>query len=376
MENKKDNSTNVMSWNKELIIGFCIGLANIIPGVSGGTFLLIFGIYERVINILNKLGVTVVKEGAGHLISLLKDSDKKKSWENILLYVKEYDLSFLVRIIAGAGIAIVVLSSVMKMLLLNHFSVTYALFFGLILVSIIIPIKLFTEKKIHLIFFFLLGTVLTVYISTAVNPYDKAKGKSDIYKERLIYSEKSGVKEGKNDDKKKFAYTGQYTPRELGYSALCGATAVSAMVLPGISGSLVMILMGEYFEIISAISGMKTLALDYFVFLGCFALGMVFGLLLFARFVDFVFKRYYNKTMSFLIGLMAGSLYTLWPFKKYVIMDQYVKGGGVITVVKDAVIYTNINVVPENPSHLIAVIVSAVAGGVIMLFFVTKEIKK
>jgi putative membrane protein len=358
-------------WFKELIVGFFIGVANIIPGVSGGTFLLIFGIYERVIGILNNLGPKTFKTILNKKLAILTSPDKKEATKNLFQTIADLDLWFLLRILIGALVAIIVLSSIMKGLLVNHFSVTYALFFGLILISIIIPYNLLKQKKIIYLLPFAIGTILTLFVSLSVNPYDKTKGKSDIYKARL---ESKEVKiSTKADSDKTFSYIGRYTPADFGYSAFCGAIAISAMVLPGISGSLVMILMGEYFEVISAISGMKTLHLDYFVFLGCLAIGMLIGLLLFAKLVDFIFKRYYNITMSFLLGLMVGSLYTLWPFKEYIIMDQYVKHSGTITMIKDAIVYTNKNTLWETPQQLISVIISSLIGSAIMFFFVKKE---
>lgn len=366
-----------MKWFKELIVGFFIGLANIIPGVSGGTFLLIFGIYERVISVLNKLGPNTLIEIGKAKLAVLKAKDKKEEFSKFLKMIDSLDLLFLVRLLVGAAIAIVVLSALMEYLLVNQFSPTYGLFFGLILVSIIIPVKMIRSLKPLLVLPFIIGIILTLFVTISVNPYDKAKKKSDMYKAR--YEMKLGknlLEEEKEPQKvEPFSYTGRYTIGEYLYAGLTGSVAVSAMVLPGVSGSLVMILMGEYFEIVSAISGLKSLELDYIIFLSIFSLGMLFGLLLFAKLVDFVFKKFHDGTMSFLIGLMVGSLYTLWPFKKFMIIDEFVKDGSTIRVIKDSVIYTNINILPENTIQFTSAVICFLIGGIIMYFFSKKEMK-
>lgn len=363
-----------MIWLKECIVGFFLGVANIIPGVSGGSFLLIFGIYEKVIEALNKLNGSVVKNILSRSIKTVFSFGKNGTAKQLLDYLTTYNIPFLIRLLIGALVAIVVLSSIMKILLTSHFSITYAFFFGLILVSIIIPVKMLKNwKPLHLLFL-VLGASLTIYVSSAVNPYDKAKSKSDMY--QVQYEKGEDKTPQKKSLAKVFTFTGQYSVSEYLYSGFCGAVSISAMVLPGISGSLVMILMGEYFNIITAISSFKSLncTLDTFLYLGVFALGMLIGLASFARLVNFIFKRFYDGTMMFLIGLMVGTLYTLWPFKEYITMDQYVKSGGVISVIKDSVIYTNVNIIPQDGSTILYTAISALIGGLIMWWFSKKEI--
>lgn len=366
-----------MKWITDSIVGFFIGLANIIPGVSGGTFLLIFGIYERVIAVLNKLGPNTLIEIIKAKLAVFKAKDKKEEFGNFLKLIDSYDLLFLARLLFGAAVAIVVLSALMEYLLINQFSPTYGLFFGLILISIIIPFKMIKSLKPLLALPFIIGIILTLFVTTSVNPYDKAKKKSDMYKAK--YEMKLGKdllsEEKKEPEAEPFSYTGRYTVGEYLYAGLTGSVAISAMVLPGVSGSLVMILMGEYFEIVSAISGLKTLELDYIIFLSIFSLGMLFGLLLFAKLVDFVFKKFHDGTMSFLIGLMVGSLYTLWPFKKFMVINEFVKDGSTIKVIENSVIYTNINILPESTAQFVSAFICFLIGGAIMYFFSKKEIK-
>jgi len=362
----------MLLWFKELVTGFFIGIANIIPGVSGGTFLLIFGIYERTIGVLNNLKPQNLKRGLTLVKNVVSGKDKGAAKKDLGEFVKELDLLFLIRICIGAFIAIMALSSLMKYLLLNHFSNTYAFFFGLILVSIIIPIKLLKTRKIWYVVFFLIGTALTIYVSASVNPYDKAKAKSELYQVR--YEKQQAVGEhGTEETEKKLRLSGSYTPAEYLSIFIAGAIAISAMVLPGISGSLVLILLGQYFAVVSAISALKTLEIDSVIFLSVLALGMLIGILLFAKLVNFVFDKFHDQTMSFLIGLMAGSLYALWPFKAFVKMDMYVKENGGIELLKDNIVYTNQNISPENGAAIGFALLFCVVGMGIMGWFVGKE---
>jgi len=227
-------------------------------------------------------------------------------------------------------------------------------------------------KKIYLILFVACGALATVYVSYAVNPYDKIEKKSEYYETQYLQADHNIT--NANQGVTIFSFTHKYTFNEYIYALTCGAIAISAMVLPGISGSLVLILMGEYFAVVSAISGLGTLNLDNMVFLGCFAIGIVFGGLIFARFVNFVLKRFYNVTMAFLTGLMAGSLYALWPFKKSIIMaQQYIKKDGVVSIVDNARIYTNINELPVMGAQLYISGFFFITGCIIMLFFIKKE---
>lgn len=358
---------------KELLMGFCLGVANIIPGVSGGTFLLVFGIYERVFSILNQINKAFVLKCVAfvlycfrHPILGIKDFHR---------FSRETGFFFLFKLAAGTVVAILALSSLMKYLLLHHFCVTYSLFFGLILVSVIIPFKMLTRFDTWAVLCLLAGIGMTVWVSAMVNPYDKIKMKSDhLARVWQVQSAYAAGQDGAVSEPGEIASTVQgYSSGDYLYIALCGALAISATVLPGVSGSLVLILMGSYFDVISAISDLKSLHFETFLFLGIFGLGVALGGLLFARLVSFVLSRYYNATMAFLGGLMAGSLYALWPFKKTVFMArQYVKQAGEVIYFENVAIQTNINVFPAQDDPLIAAFVFFILGGMIMMLFVGK----
>lgn len=361
---------------KNFITGFFVGLANIIPGVSGGTFLLIFGIYDRTIGAINNL-FPVLKAMLSALPRLLKHESRADASKELGAALIKSNLGFLLTIMIGAGTAILVLSQLMKYLLEYHLSPTYGLFFGFILISIAIPFKMIRKRTPLLLLSFLLGAGATIAVTAAVNPYDKVIGKSAIYAQKFTtQTPTEAAAESTTATYGKLHFQGRYSAREYAYAFFCGAIGVSAMILPGISGSLVLILMGEYFEVVSAIANLRTLQLDYPLFLLLFALGMVAGIVVFARLVNFVFARLHDHTMSLLTGLVAGSLYALWPFKQFASADVYTKVNGTITLVKNMVIQTNRNILPSLDATAFATALALVIGAVIMVVLFQFERKE
>lgn len=396
MKNDTTQQTFVkdQSLAKELFMGFCLGTANIIPGVSGGTFLLVFKIYERVFAILNRINRALVLRFVAIVFCVVKNLGRNGCLQDLTSFLKETDAVFLLKLILGAVTAIIALSSLMKYLLVHQFVYTYSLFFGLILVSIVIPVRMLNSLKGPVVFMVLLGMSLTVFVSWSVNPYDKVKIKSDHLERQFqhlssrentapVLGQDSHGYPLENQLKKKVSKTqesglssffGKYTIEEYVYAGICGAVSISAMVLPGISGSLVLILMGAYFDVISAISALKSGHLETLAFLGCFGVGIVAGGLLFARLINLVLKRYYNLTMAFLVGLMAGSLHALWPFKKVMVMArQYVKQDDTIFVVENFQVYTNLNILPSNGHQLLVSLLFFFVGCAVMVAFVRAE---
>lgn len=362
-------------------MGFCLGVANIIPGVSGGTFLLVFGIYERVFSILNQINKGFILQSGRLVKAMGKSMGTRGTARELICFFRETGFLFLLKLGVGAVIAILGLSGLMKFLLVNHFSITYALFFGLILISVIIPVRMLKRFDAGTVFWLLLGAVLTVAVTWMVNPYDKIKMKSDYLEQEYSVALETGqtgkLEKETATDSPSFRFTGRYSPAEYLYIGLCGALAISATVLPGISGSLVLILMGSYFDVISAISALRTLNLDTMAFLGIFSLGVGFGGLLFARLVSFVLSRYYNVTMAFLIGLMVGSLYALWPFKQTIVMArQYVQQAGQVIALENVVVQTNINILPGKDDPVLSALLFFIVGCVIMLGFIRIESSK
>jgi len=354
---------------KQILSGIVIGIANIIPGVSGGTLALILGIYERLIKILNKFNIETIKLFYRIIKDLVKNKFSKKSLNALLSFIKDIDLIFLIEILIGAGIAIVSLSSLMKYLLINYYEYTYSFFFGLILISIIIPFRLIKKIKIKEILFMILGIGLTLYVAINVNQYDKIKKKSNLHKTIYLQNMKNVDLKNKKINKVNKLFQ-KYNIYDYIVIFISGIIAISAMALPGISGSFVLILLGQYLKIITAISNIFKFNIDDIILLGIFGLGMIIGILIFSRLIEFALKKFKNITISFLIGLIIGSLYALWPFKKFIIMDKYVLKSSVIEIVKNYKVYTNINIMPNSLNLTILSIIFLIAGILIMIPFI------
>jgi putative membrane protein len=271
----------------------------------------------------------------------------------------ERDVPFLGRILIGAVCAILVLSEIMSYLLANHFAPTYAFFLGLIALSVVVPAQLVRTWRLSLALPMIVGLALTVYVTVAVNPADKARTKSEHYQQQSV-----SLGESEAD----MTSLQAYSPGEYAYGALAGAVAVSAMALPGISGSLVLILMGQYRVVLGAVSELKTLSPGAITFVAVFCIGLGIGLMLFAKLINWVLGRFHDMTMAFLLGLMAGSGWALWPFKATVTADLYMREAGVVQLVRDVVIRTNRNVLP-TPSQITLPLVFFLAGCVVMGVF-------
>jgi putative membrane protein len=331
-----------------------IGLANIIPGVSGGTFALILGIYPKMLEALGSYDARFAKE----LLSWVR----RPRWRVFKPLVLTDHTLFLAQLLVGAMVAILLLSQGLKYSIENHYAVTYGLFLGLILFSIPIPYRLLTDKRPVLAVWFFVGLGVTLFISVQVDPSAKLLEKSLHYQSMLT---------GAGADT-----TIRYAFSEYLSIFFMGVLAVSAMVLPGISGSFVLLLFGNYYPVLAAISRLRHLYLEDVLYLGCFGVGCVAGIGLFVRLFNYVFSRFRNRTIFFLIGLMVGSLYALWPFKAYQLVDLYVKTNDGISLITGYRLYSNRLALWEGIGDLVPVLVAFVLGGIVMLFFNRYEKKK
>lgn len=278
-----------------IIKGMLVGIANIIPGVSGGTLALMLGIYKRVIDALSHVNIELVRKALAVVFF------RRGAWRQFWGYIVNADLLFLGWLGAGAIGAILLVSGRMEWLLETHHAAAYAFFFGLVICSIVFPWRSLTRRTWREALSLLLAVVLTVGLSLAVSDtekIDKAERKlaiAEASSDMPIDAEPSG---------RDYAH--------LAYLFMAAVLAISAMVLPGVSGSFILLLMGVYFDVLGAINNRD------FVVIGVFALGAVGGLLAFSRLMNLLLSRFFNVTMAFMTGLMLGSLYKLWPFKRVV----------------------------------------------------------
>ena len=235
--------------------GMAMGAANVIPGVSGGTMALITGIYERLINAIKSADVKALK-----LVLARQFSD---FWEYV-------DGTFLSAVLAGVAISIVSLAKVLEFLLHSHERLTMAFFFGLILASVYFVGKTVTRWTPGVLAMLALGTLIAVAIALLAPATENAS---------------------------------------FFYVFLCGIVAICSMILPGLSGSFVLILMGNYALILGAI-GRAEMSILLPLILGC-----GFGLIVFSHLLSWVFKHYHNQTLALMTGFIVGSLAIIWPWK-------------------------------------------------------------
>ncbi len=233
-----------------------VGIANIIPGVSGGTIALITGIFERLINAIKSFGLS-------SLSVLIKGRFKE--------FAKITDLYFLIALFAGVIIAIVLLARIFDFLFNQYPVFIWAFFFGLILASVYFVGKTVENWKLSAISSFIIGTVLAVMF-TFLTPA------------------------GQNNS--------------FFYLVLCGVVAVCSMILPGLSGSFVLILMGNYQLV--AIDAINNRDINILIPV---LIGAVGGLVAFSHILAWVFKRYKDQTIAALTGFILGSLGIIWPWK-------------------------------------------------------------
>ena len=233
-----------------------MGAANVIPGVSGGTIALITGIFERLINAIKSFDVKAIK---------LLFSGKIKE------LIKYIDFWFLVSLFSGVGIAIITLARLFEYLFNSYPVYIWSFFFGLVLASVYFVGKTVKNWDFSVITSFVIGTGVAIAISV-LNP--ASENESFIY---LL---------------------------------VCGIVAICSMILPGLSGSFVLILLGNYqLVMIDAVNGMR------FEILIPIVLGAGFGLIAFSHALSWLLKKYHNQTLSTLTGFILGSLGILWPWK-------------------------------------------------------------
>ncbi len=238
--------------------GISMGIANVIPGVSGGTIALIVGIFEKLIYSIKSFDIVAVK---------LLFSGKLKE------FIEHTNLYFLIAVFAGVAVAILALARILDPLFDDYPVYVWAFFFGLILASVYFVGKTVSRWTIAVIVSFIVGTAFAVIIS-------------------MISDEA-----GEND-----AYW---------YVFICGIVAICCMILPGISGSYVLLLMGNYeLIVIDAVND-----LDMAILLPML-LGAGFGLLAFSHLLSWVLKKYRDQTISLLTGFIFGSLVIIWPWKE------------------------------------------------------------
>ena len=295
MKNSIDSKITPDKYLKLILNGFIIGIANVLPGVSGGTIAFIFGIYEDILFSIRSFNLNFLK-----LLLQLKFKEARD-----LIPIK-----FLSLLSLGLILAIVIFSRLLVWLIQNEPILINSFFFGLILATVPLMGKVIKKWSIFVLFSIILSILGTFYLLNMV-PVD--------------------------------------TPDSLWFIFLCGAISISAMILPGISGSFVLLILGKYFYIMDAINTRDLLIL--LIFLSGASLGLIF----FVRLLSWLMNKYHDITIAILTGFVVGSLSKIWPWK--LIIDSIQKSNSKIIVIKE------INILPSNLDfHLYLAILLAVIG--------------
>ncbi len=259
------DKTNVREGPLVILKGFFMGAADVVPGVSGGTMALILGVYTRLIYAIKSVNLKAVK-------SLFTFRIKNA--------LNEIHWLFLLFLGIGMACAVVFFTRIVPLheLMYTHPERVYGLFFGLIAGSVFLLAYSLNAWSWKSVFSIIAGTAIGFRIVT------------------LVPAE---------------------TPETAAFVFFSGTIAVSAMVLPGISGSFILLILQQYDHILGNISLLGTgetwSALTVLV---PFGLGMITGIVIFARLLSWLLKNYYVITLSLLIGFMMGSLYVIWPFQE------------------------------------------------------------
>lgn len=242
--------------------GACMGAADVIPGVSGGTIAFIMGIYDEFVGSLASVNAEAVR--------LLFSGKIKAFWKHI-------NGNFLLSLILGIGVSVVALAGLMQMLLSDFPIPTWAFFFGLIVASSMFIIRGISGWKLKEVIFLVFGVVLGVVVCTL-----------------------SPTK----------------TPDALWFIFLSGAIAICAMILPGISGSFILLILGKYQYVMECISELVSGVNigSNLVIIGVFLIGAVVGILGFSKFLHWLLARWHKETLIVLAGFIIGSLVKVWPW--------------------------------------------------------------
>lgn len=283
--------------------GMAMGMADVVPGVSGGTIAFISGIYEELISSIKSIDHKAVKV-------LLTQGP--------MAFLKHINAFFLMAVFAGIAISVVSLVKLIHYLLENHAILLWSFFFGLIVASAITVGQKVTKWSAGSIISLLAGAVFAYFITVA---------------------------------------TPAETPESWWFIILSGSIAICAMILPGISGSFILLLLKKYKFITGAIKDFDL------VTIALFGIGAIVGLISFSHVLSWLFKKYHNQTIAVLTGFMIGSLNVVWPWK--IVLETRINSKGIEEPFRyESVLPTN----SEGESFVIGAIALAIVGfGLIIL---------
>jgi putative membrane protein len=290
--------------------GIAMGAADVVPGVSGGTIAFISGIYEELIDSINKINLDALKTW--------KNLGFKHFWNHI-------NGTFFIFLFAGIIISVVSLAKIVSHLLETYPVLLWSFFFGLIIASVWLIIKSLDKWSPGVLVLMCVGALVAYYFTT-INSVASIDG--------------------------------------AWYIVLSGAIAICAMILPGISGAFILLLLGSYDKVLSAINDKDS------VTIALFGLGCIIGLFSFARLLKYLFNRFKNLTVAVLAGFMVGSLNKVWPWKETV-STRLNSHGELVPFIQENVLPINFS----GESQLMYAVMLA-CGGFLCIFILEKFASK
>lgn len=290
--------------------GMLMGVADAVPGVSGGTIAFMTGIYAELIYSLKQCGPEAVKK--------LFSEGFAAAWEHI-------NGAFLLSVFGGIIVSIISVSHLVVFVLDNYPDLLWAFFFGLIAAAVWSVVRHIEKWSVSAVLAFIVGSFIAYYVTIMTPTHVEATN-------LMIF--------------------------------VSGMIAICAMILPGISGSFILLLLGMYAPMLNAVKSIEvsTLAL--------FATGCATGLLAFSRVLNWMFDRHKTLTLALLGGFMLGSLNKVWPWKLTIesVVDRH---GKVIPLIQDNVLPRTFENATGLSSHLSISIILMLAG-VFMVFLLEK----
>ena len=296
-----------------ILKGMGMGAADVVPGVSGGTIAFITGIYEELINSIKSINLTAIK--------LLLGFKLAEFWKAI-------NGTFLISVFIGIGISVFSLAKGLEYLLHHYPILVWSFFFGLIVASAIYVARSIKRWKADTIIGGLAGIVIA-YLITVITPAEANTSYWFIF--------------------------------------MSGAIAICAMILPGISGSFILVLLGMYKFILSAVGDMNIAVILTFL------VGAAVGIIAFSNVLSWLLKKYHNTTIAVLAGFMVGSLNKVWPWKE-VTQTMIDRHGELKPIAERNILPSTYEQITGHEAWLIGAIVLAVAG--FALIFVVEGIGK
>ena len=295
--------------------GLAMGAVEVVPGVSSGTIALISGIYEELLLTIKNFPVAV------------KDLLKNKF--NLKLFWKNANGNFLLALFLGMGLGVLSLAKLTKYMLENYEIPTWSFFFGLVLASVWFVLREVEKWKSTYFVLFALG-VIAGFSITVLSPAE--------------------------------------TPEELWFIFLSGSIAICAMMLPGISGSFMLLILGKYQYVLTALTEANIPVILTFIS------GALVGIILFSHFLSWLLKNYHAITIFFLGGVMFGSLNKIWPWKT--VVESVVKPDGeIVPVLENNILPTTYTELTGDPSQILYAIIM-LAVGLSIIFVIDRIAQK